>query len=237
MSEASVFEAAMAVSGPDLKAVLWDMDGTLLDSEKLWDVAMHELAAELGGVMTPSTRHSIIGASGPNALATIFGALELDPTAAALADAAAWVNGRVTELFSLGIPWRPGAQEALRTVRESGLRTALVTNTERVLAEQALDTLGREHFDITVCGDEVPRGKPEPDPYLRAAELLGIAPEHCLAVEDSPTGSAAAEAAGCAVLVVPCEVAVPTGPRRVHRESLEGIGESGFTAAWRTVHA
>ncbi|MFC7449770.1 HAD family hydrolase [Rhodococcus daqingensis] len=236
MSEASLFEASTSVRGPDLKAVLWDMDGTLLDSEKLWDVAMHELAAELGGVMTPSTRHSIIGASGPDALAAIFAALELDPTPAAIAEAASWVNGRVTELFSLGIPWRPGAREALGAVRGSGLRTALVTNTERVLAEQALDTLGREHFDVTVCGDEVPRGKPQPDPYLRAAELLGIAPEHCLAVEDSPTGSAAAEAAGCAVLVVPCEVAVETGPRRVHRASLEGIGESGFVSAWRAVH-
>jgi beta-phosphoglucomutase-like phosphatase (HAD superfamily) len=74
-----------------------------------------------------------------------------------------------------------------------------------------------------VCGDEVPRGKPDPDPYLRAAELLGVAPEECLAVEDSPTGSLAAERAGAAVLVVPCEVAVPAGPRRVHRASLVGL--------------
>ncbi|MFD4180728.1 HAD family hydrolase [Rhodococcus sp. NPDC058514] len=221
----------------DLKAILWDMDGTLLDSEKLWDVAMHELAAELGGAMTPETRHAIIGASGPDALATIFAALGLEPTPQALADATGWLNARVTELFALGIPWRPGARELLGVVRESGLRTALVTNTERELAEQALNTLGREHFHVTVCGDEVPRGKPQPDPYLRAAELLGIAPEHCLAVEDSPTGAAAAEAAGVAVLVVPCEVPVPVGPRRVHHDSLHGLGEADLRSAWRAVRA
>jgi beta-phosphoglucomutase-like phosphatase (HAD superfamily) len=76
---------------------------------------------------------------------------------------------------------------------------------------------------VTVCGDEVPHGKPDPDPYLRAAELLGVAPQECLAVEDSPTGATAAERAGAVVLVVPCEVPVPAGPRRVHRASLVGL--------------
>ncbi|MFC4604539.1 HAD family hydrolase [Rhodococcus kronopolitis] len=226
-----------SVAGVALEGVLWDMDGTLLDSEKIWDVAMHGLAAELGGVMTPQTRQSIIGASGPDALATVFAALALDPTPAALAEADAWMNARVAELFTRGIPWRPGALDALRAVRASGLRTALVTNTDRELAEQALDTLGREHFDVTVCGDEVPHGKPQPDPYLRAAALLGLDPAQCLAVEDSPTGAAAAVAAGCAVLVVPCEVAVPTGPRRVHRTTLEGMGESMLASVWRDAHA
>jgi beta-phosphoglucomutase-like phosphatase (HAD superfamily) len=87
----------------------------------------------------------------------------------------------------------------------------------------ALQSIGREHFTVTVCGDEVPRGKPDPDPYLRAAELLAVAPEDCLAVEDSPTGTTAAERAGAVVLVVPCEVPVPTGPRRIHRSSLTGL--------------
>jgi beta-phosphoglucomutase-like phosphatase (HAD superfamily) len=108
-------------------------------------------------------------------------------------------------------------------VRAAGWPTALVTNTGRALTTFALETIGREHFTVTVCGDEVPRGKPDPDPYLRAADLLGVAPTECLAVEDSPTGATAAERAGAAVLVVPCEIPVPTGPRRVHRRSLVGL--------------
>ncbi|MBF6417016.1 HAD-IA family hydrolase, partial [Nocardia cyriacigeorgica] len=77
--------------------------------------------------------------------------------------------------------------------------------------------------DASVCGDEVPHGKPEPDVYLRAAELLGLDPKTCVAVEDSPTGVAAAEAAGCAVLVVPCEIAVPEAPIRTQRDSLVAL--------------
>ena len=75
-----------------------------------------------------------------------------------------------------------------------------------------------------VCGDEVAATKPDPAPYLRAAELLGVDPTACVAVEDSPTGTRSAVAAGATVLVVPADVAVPTGHRRVHRDSLEGLG-------------
>ncbi|MCP6318820.1 HAD family hydrolase, partial [Klebsiella pneumoniae] len=78
-------------------------------------------------------------------------------------------------------------------------------------------------FDHSVCGDEVPAGKPDPAPYLRAAELLGLDPAQCLAVEDSPTGAAAADAAGCTVLVVPSLVDVPGSERRVFRSTLEGL--------------
>jgi HAD superfamily hydrolase (TIGR01509 family) len=140
-----------------------------------------------------------------------------------MAEAEQRMTVRTGELFAQGLEWRPGAQEALRMVRAAGWPTALVTNTGRALTEMALEGIGREHFTTTVCGDEVPRGKPDPDPYLRAAELLGVVPEDCLAVEDSPTGSLAAERAGAAVLVVPCEVPVPAGPRRVHRASLVAL--------------
>ena len=97
---------------------------------------------------------------------------------------------------------------------------ALVTNTQRALTERALNSIGRQYFSVSVCGDEVPNGKPAPDPYLRAAELLGLEPSGCLAVEDSVTGAAAADVAGCAVLVVPNDVAVPGGRRRRHARSL-----------------
>ncbi|MGW0176200.1 HAD family hydrolase [Rhodococcus sp. NPDC003322] len=211
------------VSG-HLQAVLWDMDGTLLESENLWDIGVRELSEHLGGTMSEETREATIGSSTPFALATIFDSLALEKTPEALAQAKSWLYARMAEMFTAGLPWRPGAREALGLVRSLGLGSALVTNTERELCEYALDTLGRGHFDHSVCGDEVAAGKPDPAPYLRAAELLGLEPERCLAVEDSPTGAAAAEAAGCTVLVVPSLVAVPSGPRRMFRDSLVGLG-------------
>ncbi len=203
--------------------VLWDMDGTLLDSEKLWDVAVRELAVHLGGEMTDRTRHALIGAAGPTALRIIFESVGRSPAAADIETAGDWLEQRVAELCAGGIPWRPGARDALELMRAAGLPTALVTNTKRSLTEVALDTLGRHYFDVTLCADEVAHGKPEPDLYLRAAELLGVPAARCLAIEDSPTGALAAERAGCAVLVVPCEIPVPDGPGRRFRDSLVGL--------------
>ncbi|KSZ57395.1 HAD family hydrolase [Rhodococcus pyridinivorans KG-16] len=216
-------EAPLAVQTDALRAVLWDMDGTLLESERLWDIGMHELSLHLGGPMSDETRISTIG--GPMDLAVLrtFAGLGLDPTPDEAAAAAAWLTDYMGRLFADGLTWRPGAQAALRTVREAGLGSVLVTNTERALCEVALETLGRAHFDHSVCGDEVPAGKPDPAPYLRAAELLGLDPAQCLAVEDSPTGAAAADAAGCTVLVVPSLVDVPGSERRVFRSTLEGL--------------
>ncbi len=222
--------------GADVAAVLWDMDGTLLDSEKLWDIAMRELSVELGGEMTDATRHALIGAAAPDALRITFAGLGIEPTEAQLHAAGEWMERRVVGLMSGPIPWRPGAREALAMVRAAGLASGLVTNTKRSVTELCLDTLGREFFDVTVCGDEVASGKPAPDPYLRGAELLGLAPERCVAVEDSPTGSLAAAAAGCAVLVVPCEVAVPERPGLVVRESLIGLTIADLRAVRAIAH-
>lgn len=208
----------------DLQAVLWDMDGTLLESENLWDIGLRRLSEHLGGPMTEATREATIGSSTPFALATVFDSLGLARTPEAIAQARTWLYSLMGEMFAAGLPWRPGAREALALVRSLGLGSALVTNTERELCDFALGTLGRENFDHSVCGDEVPAGKPDPAPYLRAAELLGVDPARCLAVEDSPTGAASAEAAGCTVLVVPSLVEVPAGPRRIFRDTLVGLG-------------
>jgi HAD superfamily hydrolase (TIGR01509 family) len=165
----------------------------------------------------------------------MFDDLGLAPEPGRMAEAERLILRRTGELFRDGLEWRPGAQEALRTVCDAGWPTALVTNTGRELTELALDGIGREHFTVSVCGDEVPRGKPDPDPYLRAAELLGLDAADCLAVEDSPTGALAAERAGAAVLVVPCEVAVPAGAGRVLRDSLVGITAADLRADYTRV--
>jgi HAD superfamily hydrolase (TIGR01509 family) len=196
------------------------MDGTLVDSEKVWTVSLAETARWLGGELSAGAREAVVGSNMARTLRIMFDDLGLERDPGRMAETERWLSTRTGELFAQGLEWRPGAQEALRTVRAAGWPMALVTNTGRALTEMALEGIGREHFTVTVCGDEVPRGKPDPDPYLRAAELLGVAPEECLAIEDSPTGTLAAERAGAAVLVVPCEVPVPAGLRRVQRVSL-----------------
>jgi HAD superfamily hydrolase (TIGR01509 family) len=213
-------------------AVLWDMDGTLVDSEKVWTVSLVETARRLGGELSAAAREAMVGSNMARTLGLMFDDLGLERDPDRVAQAERWMIARTGELFAAGLEWRPGALEALRMVRAAGWPTALVTNTGRALTEMALEGIGREHFTVSVCGDEVPRGKPDPDPYLRAAELLGVAAPDCLAVEDSPTGTAAAELAGAAVLVVPCEVPVPAGPRRVQRVSLVGLTPDDIRAGY-----
>lgn len=218
----------------DPSAVLWDMDGTLLDSERIWDVSLRELARHLSGELSEATRGRMVGSSLDTSMSLLFTELRLVPEPDAVRRAGEWLLTRTGELFDAGISWRPGAQAALELVQARGLPMALVTNTGRVLTDRALGTVGPGRFAATVCGDEVQRGKPAPDPYLRAAELLGVDPWQCLAIEDSPTGAASAEAAGCPVLVVPGEVAVPRSAGRVVRDSLLGLTVEELADAWRS---
>lgn len=213
------------VSAPE--AVLWDMDGTLVDSEKLWDVPLYEAAERLGGTLTAADRATLVGSNMAATVRSLFAVVGREPEPPAMIEVASWIRGRVRELFAEGLTWRPGARQALQAIRRSGVPTALVTSTERELTDVALNTLGRDSFDVTVCGDEVGgQNKPHPEPYRKAARELGVDPRCCVAVEDSPTGAASAESAGCVVLVVPCDVAVPAGPRRVFARSLAGVDAS-----------
>src|SRR6185503_17658467 len=103
-------------------------------------------------------------------------------------------------------PVRDRARELLAEVRAAGIPTALVTSTGRSLVEVALGTLGRENFDVVVSADDVTAVKPDPTPYVTAADALGVDARHCVAIEDSPSGVASALAAGCTVLAVPHDV-------------------------------
>lgn len=218
-----------------MQAVLWDMDGTLVDSEKLWDVSMHALYARLGGVLTPEVRESTVGGSSDSVMAAVYSDLGLQLEPAAMAESADWLHDYTGELFEAGLPWLPGAQELLEKLVAAGVPLALVTNTRRDLTERALNSIGRHYFSVTVCGDEVAHPKPAPDPYRRAAESLGFTSSQCLAVEDSITGTAAAEAAGCPVLVVPNDVDVPGGPHRRHVSSLSELGVDDLRAIFASL--
>lgn len=219
----------MRVSEP--AAVLWDMDGTLVDSEKLWDVALYETAEWLGGTLSDEQRMTLVGSNMDDTAAYLLEVVGREVTPEAVASTGDEIRRRTAGLFDDELPWRPGAREILAAVRAAGVPTALVTSTERSLTELALNTIGRDFFDVTVCGDEVDGlNKPHPRPYLKAAELLGIPPEKCVAVEDSPPGTASAVAAGCTVLVIPNDVEVETGERRVFRDSLAGMDVPALAA-------
>lgn len=206
------------------QAVLFDMDGTLFDSEVLWDVAIKELAASYGAVVPAETRLAMVGTSMHDSMKLLhhgIGQPWRDGPAGA-----AWINERVGELFETSLMWRPGAQELLHEVRAAGMPTALVTATQRRLVDVAVQTAGRHNFDVLVCGDEVTYTKPHPEPYETAARLLGVDITRCVAIEDSPTGIASALAAGATVLAVPHHVPLTAGPRVTLRQTLAGVGLS-----------
>lgn len=216
-------------AAPELRAVLWDLDDTLLDSERVWDVSLQELATKLGGVLSPAARNAMVGAD-MAALMDIFYA-DLGVTGRDGGADAEWLDVRTGELFGEGLRWRPGARALLVAVREALLRTALVTASSPRLVELALSWMGAELFDVVVCGGDT-AAKPGPAPYRRALSLLRVPAEEAIVVEDSPTGIASGRAAGCRVLAVPC--AVPLTPQSgvIVRPSLDGLGVEDL----RTLH-
>jgi HAD superfamily hydrolase (TIGR01509 family) len=193
-----------ALSTDHLAGVLFDMDGTLVDSEKVWDVGLTELAQDYGGRLSAGARAAMVGTSMAESMTILhedIGMPWLDP-----AHSLHVLEERVKELFADGLVWRPGAPELLAELRAAGIPMALVTATRRHLVEVALQTIGRANFGAVICGDEVEEGKPHPAPYLAAARALGVAIGDCVAIEDSPTGVTSALTAGARVLAVPCEV-------------------------------
>ncbi|WP_229076436.1 HAD family phosphatase [Actinoplanes sp. DH11] len=211
-----------------MDAVLFDMDGTLVDSERLWGIALAELAVHAGGTLSETARLAMVGTSMSRSM-QIFRDDLGQPGRPEAADVT-WLTDRVCELFADGLVWRPGAMDLLLAVRAAGIRTALVTSTGRRLVEVALKTIGAENFDAVVCGDEVAMPKPDPEPYRTAAALLGVPIGRCVAIEDSPSGVASALAAGAAVLAVPAELELPPVDGVHLRSSLVGV-DPAFLAA------
>ncbi len=206
-------------------AVLWDMDGTLVDTEPYWIAAEHEIVEEHGGTWSDEFAHQLVG----NDLlvsATFIkdnSAVPWEPERI-VDELLARVISRVIE----HVPWRPGALELLSALRDEGVPSALVTMSWRSLADAVVDALPDGTFAAVVTGDEVSHGKPHPEPYRAAARLLGVSPEDCVAIEDSPTGVRSAVAAGVPTLAVPHVVAVPEVPGAVHLDSLSGLTPAGL---------
>jgi HAD superfamily hydrolase (TIGR01509 family) len=197
-------------------AVLWDMDGTLVDTEPYWIECEHQLVAELGdGSWTDAKGHLLVGNDLRDSAALIqqHGAVTADIDV--IVD---YLLDGVIERVRRRIPWRPGARELLADLAAHDVPCALVTMSYRRFVDAVVPALPAGSFAATVTGDEVSHGKPHPAPYLLAADLLRRPPADCVAIEDSPTGVRSAVAAGCRVVAVPNVVALPPDPayRLVH---------------------
>jgi HAD superfamily hydrolase (TIGR01509 family) len=216
------------VAGGGLQAVLFDMDGLLIDSERLWFEAetetMDRLSARPGarwrGEWGAEHQERLLGGSLARTVAYM---LELAGPVAPPGEVGELLLAAMAARLGAHVPLRPGAAELLAEVRAAGLPCALVSSTHRSLMEHALAGLGRDAFTLTLAGDEVARTKPHPEPYLTAVGRLGADARRCVALEDSPSGLAAAEAAGCPTVAVPSVVPIPAAPGRTVVGSLREI--------------
>lgn len=209
----------------DFAAVLWDLDGTIVDTEPVWIAAEHELAAEHGATWTDEDALALVGNALIDSGEYIRTRLDLQLTAAEVVD---YLVTRVVASLEQHIPWRPGALELIEELADRGVPQALVTMSYRPIA---IPVLAHLPFQAVVTGDEVSRGKPHPEPYLLAAELLGVDARDCLAVEDSATGATSAHAAGCQVVAVPHMVDVPVRERVTLVDTLAGLDASALLGA------
>lgn len=204
-----------------LDAVLWDMDGTLMDSEPYWLDAEKELVLEHGGIWHPSMAEEMIG-------------MPLSVSAEQLRSRAG-VGGSVEEIVNTllarvsariaaeGVPWQPGAAALLQELRADRVPCALVTMSYTPLAEVLLAAVPSETFATVITGDSVQQGKPHPEPYLTAMADLEVEARNCVAIEDSVPGLTAAQASGACAIGVPALVPLPSAPGRTILDSLDGV--------------
>ncbi len=201
-----------------LRAVLFDLDGLLIDSEPLWFEAERAVMTRLGGQWGPADQQALIGGSLDRTVSYLL-TKAAQPAVAGRQEVARWLLDEMTGLLlTRGPPVQPGARELLAEVAGAGIPHALVTSSARQIMRAALAVTGMR-FPVTVCAEDVRRTKPDPEPYLLAVARLGASPPGCVVLEDSPNGVAAARAAGCPVIAVP-SVPIPPGPGLVTVTSL-----------------
>ena len=206
--------------GSALEAVLLDMDGTLVDTEGFWWDVEAEVFASLGHVLDDSWRHVVIGGPMTRSAGFLIEATGADIT---LAELTVLLNDGFEARIGHSLPLMPGAARLLAELAAHEIPTALVSASHRRIIDRILTSIGPQHFALTVAGDEVERTKPFPDPYLLAAAGLGATPARCAVIEDTATGVAAAEAAGCRVVAVPSLAPIAPAARRTVVGSLEEV--------------
>lgn len=205
----------------ELAAVLWDMDGTLVDTEPYWIKEETRMVTDYGhGVWTDDDAMALVG----NPL--LVSAELIRKRGGVTLDAERIVDmllESVIEQVRAHVPYRPGAYELLLALQEAGIPCALVTMSYRSFAEAIVEALPEGSFVTIVPGDEVARGKPDPEPYLKAAAALGVRPENCIALEDSKPGIGAAEASGACTIAIPHMVPIDDAPTRTVLPTLDGV--------------
>lgn len=202
-------------------AVLFDMDGTLIDSEPYWISSETSLAADYGHVWTEENAHEMIGKSLYDSSAMLKEKFSIENLSVqGIIDR---LTNEVVEQLQEQLHFRPGALELLIELKQAGIKTALVTMSMKRMAMAVVDQIPFEAFDVVVAGDDVRFGKPHPEPYLKAAELLSVPVEDCIAFEDSSTGLQSAVAAGTFAIGVPNLIRLPEGPDRRIIPTLVGL--------------
>ncbi len=199
------------------------MDGTIVDTEPYWIEAEHALVAAHGGQWSHAQAMQLVGQS------LVFSAGILQEAGVRLdrREIIDTLTAHVISQVRRAVPWRPGARELLEALHASGVRCALVTMSEGPLAREIVSSLPKPYFDFLVTGDTVTQGKPHPEAYLTAVELLrqqdpGLTLDQCVALEDSGPGVAAAVASGVVTVAVPHLVPLPDDPRHAMWDTLEG---------------
>lgn len=211
-------------------AVLWDMDGTLIDSEPYWLASESAFAAAHGSNWGHDDGLGVIGMSlyeSSKLLKERVGS-QLEPQQ--IIDQ---ITDGVLSQLERAIPWRPGARELLKLLRDNNVKTALVTGSMHRMAQKVAEQIGFEGFDVIVGGDDVVKGKPHPESYLKAASMLGVDPTHCVAFEDSLTGITAAEAAGTKAVGIAHIVEIPMSEGRILWPTLEGVSMNDLRALFQ----
>jgi HAD superfamily hydrolase (TIGR01509 family) len=206
-----------------LQAVLFDMDGLLVDSEPLWFEVEHAVMSRLGGHWTAQDQQALVGGSLHRSVDYLLRRASRPASHEQVAD---WlVSGMADMLAEREAVAMPGAIDLLAKLRAAGIPRVLVTSSERVIMDAVLASLGRHNiqFDATVCGADVGRPKPDPEPYERAAALIGADPARCVALEDSPNGVVSALAAGCITIAVPGVAQVEPRPGLTIVDSLADV--------------
>jgi HAD superfamily hydrolase (TIGR01509 family) len=207
------------VSAPALSAVLWDMDGTLVDTEPYWMAAETPLVERFGGTWSHEQALALVG-MGLEDSARIFQAAGVRMGVKDIVDHL--TDDVMRRLNESGVPFRPGARELLADLRRAGIKTGLVTMSLRRMATTVVDLIDFEAFDVVIAGDDSTRPKPFPDPYLQACAALGVTPAEVVAIEDSPNGLRSAVASGAAVIGVPLMVSIEGAGAHAVWPTLEG---------------
>ena len=202
------------------QAVLFDLDGLLIDSEPVWYEVESAAVERLGGAWGPEHQAALVGGTMTQSAAYIIeltGA-DIDP-----GELGRELFAEMALRFADHLPLHEGGVELLDALAARRVPVGLVTSSYRDLVDPALRVLGAHRFAVIVTGEDVTRGKPDPQPYALACERLGVNPAATVVLEDAAHGVASAEAAGCWVVAVPSVAPIGPGPRRAVVESLADV--------------